>query len=78
MDRDVVEIPPPIHKKPSKFKKQKQQVSNYSSFSIQSFHFYLNFHLGFHFKVMIIFKVIAFDKILLLFLCGKLGSRIHV
>ncbi|WJX68461.1 ubiquitin-conjugating enzyme [Trifolium repens] len=27
MDRDVVEIPPPIHKKPSRFKKQKQQTA---------------------------------------------------
>jgi hypothetical protein len=35
MDPDVVEIPPPIHQKPSNFKQQKQ-VSNYSSFSVQN------------------------------------------
>jgi hypothetical protein len=69
MDPDVVEITPPIHQK---------QVSNYSSFSIQSFDFYSNFHMGFQFKVMIILKFIAFAKILLLFLFGKLGSGIHV
>jgi hypothetical protein len=77
MDPDVVEIPPPLHQKPSRFKKLKHEVSIYS-FSLQSFHFYSNFHLGFHFKVIIILKVIALDKILLLFLCGKLGIGIHV
>jgi hypothetical protein len=77
MDPVVVEITPPIHQKPSSFKKQKQ-VSNYSSFSVQSFDFYSNFHMGFQFKVMIILKFIAFDKLLLLFLFGKLGSGIHV
>jgi hypothetical protein len=77
MDPDVVEIPPSLHQKPSRFKKQKHEVSIYS-FSVQSFHFYLNFHLGFHFKVIIILKVFVFVKILLLFLCGKLGIGIHV
>jgi hypothetical protein len=77
MDPDVVEIPPPLHQKPSRFKRQKQ-VSNYSSFSVQSFDFYSNFYMGFQFKVIIILKFIAFAKILLLFLCGKLGSGIHV
>jgi hypothetical protein len=61
MDPDVVEIHPPIHQKPSRFKRQKQ-VSNYSSFSGQSFYFYSNFHLGFHFKMIIILKFIAFAK----------------
>jgi hypothetical protein len=70
MDPEVVEITPPIYQK---------QVSNYSSFSVQSFDFYSNFHMGFQFKVMIIIlKFIAFAKILLLFLFGKLGIGIHV
>jgi hypothetical protein len=36
MDPDVVEIPPPLYQKPSRFQKQKQQVLE----SIQGFDFY--------------------------------------